>query len=243
MEQLHHNGVLIPRQHEGRSLTIKIKGRGRIKLTPELEEMALAWAKKIGTQYVSDPVFARNFHRDFSEKLDIKIKLGDIDYSDVLSFVEKERSWRANLSREERKKLASQRRVQRNLNKDRYGYALVDGVQVEVASYTVEPSSIFMGRGRHPLRGRWKEGPLEEDVELNLSPNAPKPVGNWKTILWQPDAMWIARWQDKLTGKMKYVWFSESSILKQKKDIEKFEKAKELQRHLLAVQRYIRQNL
>jgi DNA topoisomerase-1 len=242
MKQLHHNGVLVPPRYEGKGLTIKVREK-KIKLTPEQEEMALAWAKKIGTPYVEDPVFAKNFHRDFSNKLGINVKPGDVDYSEVLSFVEKERDWKANLSKETKRQLAAQRKAEREANKERYGYAWVDGVQMDAANYAVEPSSIFMGRGKHPLRGRWKEGPREEDVELNLSPDAPRPPGNWKVIVWQPDTMWIARWQDKLAGKTKYVWFSDSSILKQRKDIEKFDMARELRRDLIRVQRHILKNL
>ena len=242
MKQLNHNGVLVPLRHEGEGLTIKVR-KEKIKLTPEQEEMALAWAKKEGTPYVEDPVFAKNFHRDFSGKLGISVEPGDVDYSEVLSFVEKERDWKANLSKEERRQLSAQRKAQREANKERYGYAWVDGVQMEVANYAVEPSSIFMGRGKHPLRGRWKEGPHEENVELNLSPDALRPVGNWKIIVWQPDVMWIARWLDKLAGKTKYVWFSDSSILKQRKDIEKFNKARELRQNLVGVQRHIWGNL
>ena len=242
MEQLHHNGILVPPRNQGKGLTIKV-GNEKIELTPEQEEMALAWAKKVGTLYVEDRVFAKNFHSDFSKKLGVKVKPGDVDYSEVLSFVEKEREQKANLSKEERKQLAAQRKTQREENKQRYGYAMVDGVQMEVANYAAEPSCIFMGRGKHPLRGRWKEGPRQEDIELNLSLDALKPLGKWKNIVWQPDAMWIARWQDKLTGKTKYVGFSESSILKQKKDIEKFDKARELRRNLVLVQRHIWTNL
>ena len=122
---------------------------------------------------------------------------------------------------------------------ERYGYAWVDGMRVEVANYAAEPSCIFMGRGKHPLRGRWKEGPREEEVELNLSPDAPRPVGNWKMIVWHPEAMWIARWRDKLSDRFKYVWFSESSVLKQRKDIEKFDKAEELRPKVDDVQKHI----
>jgi DNA topoisomerase-1 len=242
MEQLSHGGVLVPPLYKGRGLSIKVKGN-RIKLTSEQEGMALAWAKKVGTPYVDDRVFAKNFHRDFSKKLGIRVKPGEVDYSEVLSSVQEERSWKANLSRKKKKELAFQRKAKRKANKECYGYAWVDGEKVEVANYAVEPSCIFMGRGKHPLRGRWKEGPREKDVELNLSLDAPRPPGNWKAILWQHDAMWIARWQDKLTGKMKYVWFSDSSILKQRKDIEKFEKARELRQNLSRVQRHIWESL
>jgi len=242
MEQLRHNGVLIPLRYEGKGLTIQVK-RKKIKLTPKQEEMAFAWAKKAGTPYVEDPIFAKNFHRDFSKKLGVSVKPDDVDYSNVLRIIENERAKKANLSKKERKQLAAQRKAQREANKEHYGYAWVDGVRVEVANYAVEPSSIFMGRGKHPLRGRWKEGPDQEDIELNLSPDAPRPPGKWKNIVWQPDSMWIARWQDKLSGKMKYVWFSDSSILKQKRDIEKFKKARELRCSLVRVQRHILVNL
>ena len=194
MRQLHHNGVLIPPRYRGKGFTIQVKGK-RIKLTPRQEEMAFAWAKKVGTPYVEDAVFAKNFHRDFSKKLGITVKPGDVDYSQILSIVKKERAWKENLSKEERRRLASQRKSQRAANKDRYGFPWVDGARVEVTNYAVEPSSIFIGRGKHPLRGCWKEGAREEDVELNLSPDASRPPGNWK-IVWQPDSMWIARWRD-----------------------------------------------
>jgi len=242
MKQLHHNGVLVPPRYEGVGLAIKVGSR-EIMMTPEQEEMAMAWAKKVGTPYVEDPVFASNFHQDFSAKLGIEVEPGDVDFSDVLRVVEEERAYKAGLTREEKKRLAAERKANREANKEKYGYARVDGVLMEVGNYTVEPSSIFMGRGSHPMRGRWKEGSREEDIELNLSQDAPRPPGSWKAIVWEPDNMWIARWRDKLSDKVKYVWLSDSSILKQRKDIEKFEKAKELRQSLPKIQQHIMDNL
>ncbi len=242
MERLHHNGVLVPPRYEGKGLTVKVKGE-EIRLTTEQEEMAVAWAKKVGTPYVEDKVFAENFHKDFSKKLGTEVKPGDVDYSEIISLVEEEREYKQNLPREEKKRLAAQRKAAREANKEKYGYAWVDGERTELANYVAEPSSIFMGRGKHPLRGSWKEGPGEEDIILNLSPDAPKPEGNWKEIVWEPEAIWIARWQDKLSGKMKYIWFSDSSSFKQKKEIEKFDKAKEFQQNLPRVKRHILRNL
>lgn len=242
MERLQHNGVLVPPKYEAKGLRVWIRGV-EFRLTPEQEEMAVAWAKKMGTPYVEDPVFASNFHRDFSKKLGIEVKPGDVDYSEVFREVLRDREYRASLSREERRRLAEERRKRREENKELYGYAWVDGVRMEIGNYTVEPSSIFMGRGNHPRRGSWKEGPREEDIELNLSPDAPRPKGNWKGIVWDPNAMWIARWRDKLSGKMKYVWLSESSYLKQKRELEKFEKARELGNNIERVKRHIFENL
>ena len=242
MEQLQHNGVLVPSRYQGKNLAIKIRGEELI-LTQKQEEMAFAWVKKLGTIYVEDSVFTKNFYHDFSKELDLNVKPNDVDYYEVLSFIEKMHLWRANLSKEEKKKLSYKRKSVRETNKTYYGYAQVDGDKMEIGNYTVEPSSIFIGRGKHPLRGHWKEGPREEDIELNLSPNIRIPQGHWKGIVWQFNSMWIARWRDKLTDKIKYVWLSESSALKQKNDIEKFNKANELHKNIRKVQRYIIKNL
>ncbi|UCH01651.1 MAG: DNA topoisomerase I, partial [Candidatus Bathyarchaeota archaeon] len=242
MKQLHHNGILVPPRYEGKGLTIKVKGT-KILLTPEQEEMALAWAKKVVTTYTEDPIFAKNFHADFSKKLGVSVKPSDVDYSNIVAFIEKERAQTASLSKEARKERTAQRKKHRKFNKEHFGYAWVDGTQMEVANYTSEPSSIFIGRGSHPLRGCWKAGPREEDIELNLSPDAEKPHGNWKAIIWKPDSMWIGRWKDKLSDKMKYVWFSESSIMKQSKDIKKFNKANALRQNISRVQNHIKKNL
>jgi DNA topoisomerase-1 len=55
--------------------------------------------------------------------------------------------------------------------------------------------------------------------------------------------MWIARWRDKLSGKMKYVWLSENTMLKQMREIEKFNKAVELRRNIERIKRHIYENL
>ncbi|MGD2200895.1 MAG: hypothetical protein PVJ38_04600, partial [Candidatus Bathyarchaeota archaeon] len=242
MERMIHNGVLVPPRYEGVGLTVRVKGE-EVELNDEQEEMALAWAKKMGTPYVEDPEFADNFHRDFSEVLGIEVLPGDVDFSSIRRRVVEERELKANRSKEERKRLREERKAVREANKERYGWATIDRERMEVANYMVEPSSIFMGRGEHPMRGRWKEGPRHGDVELNLSPDAPVPPGDWKTIVWEPDSLWIARWRDKLSDKMKYVWLHDSSPLKQEKDIEKFNTARELREILPQVQEHINENL
>lgn len=244
MKQLIHNGVLIPKKPEWKKLHIKVRGK-RIDLTPEQEEMAVAWVKKLGTEYVEDPVFVKNFFKDFCKALGVKEKIlpEDVDFSPVIKHVEKEKAYKLSLSKEEKKKLAAERKAIREANKEKYGFAIVDGVKVEVGNYTVEPSSIFMGRGNHPLRGRWKCGPSKSDIILNLSPDAPKPPGNWKEIVWKPNCMWIAKWDDKLRGKEKYIWLADSSPIKQQKDIEKFDKAIELGKRIEEVRKHITSNL
>ena len=244
MQKFTHNGVLIPRKYEGRGFHILVKGR-KIDLTPEQEEMAVAWVKKLETEYVNDHIFVRNFFRDFRKVLNIKDKVSpeDFDFSAIKRYVDRERENKQNRSKEAKKKLAQERKTVREANKEKYGYAFVDGVKVEVGNYIAEPSSIFMGRGKHPLRGRWKKGPDEKDVVLNLSPDAPIPKGDWKEILWQPNSIWVARWKDKLRNKYKHVWLSDSFSLKQTNDIKKFNKARELKTRINKIRSHITSNL
>jgi DNA topoisomerase-1 len=244
MKQLKHRGILIPPKPEWKRLYVTYRGK-RIDLTPEQEEMAIAWAKKLDTEYSEDPVFAKNFLQDFCKALGLKGKVtsDDLDFSNVGSEVQREKRFKLSLTKEEKKRLAEQRKAVRERNKDAYGFAIVDGARVEVANYMAEPSSIFMGRGKHPLRGRWKQGPSKQEITLNLSPDTPRPAGKWRDVVWQPDSMWIAKWKDKLRGKEKYVWLADSSPLKQKKDVEKFDKATELAKKIGDVRKHITANL
>ena len=242
MKQLIHNGIVVPR-YEWKKLSIRIKGV-EVQLNPQQEEMAVAWVRKLGTDYVNDKVFVKNFFNDFCEALRQKEKLGpdDFDFSAVISYIEREKAVKLSLSKTEKKQLAEERKKQKEAVKEKFGYAVVDGVRTEINNYAAEPSCIFMGRGKHPMRGSWKQGPREEDIELNLSPDAPHPLGSWKRI-WQPEVMWVARWMDKLSGKMKYIWLAENSVLKQVKEVQKFEKAKELQRNIERIKNHIAANL
>lgn len=245
MKQLIHSGVLIPKRYEPKGYHIKINGQ-QVALTPLQEEMAAAWVKKLGTDYVKDPVFIKDFFQDFSKEMgmnDRPLSPEQVDFSEIISFVENEKQIKASMSKEEKKKLAQERKVLREANKEKYGYAMIDGIKTEVGNYTVEPPSIFMGRGEHPMRGKWKPYIGESDITLNLSPDAPRPPGNWKQIIWQSDNMWIAKWDDKLVGKEKYIWLSDSSQVKQKKEIEKFDKAKQLDREICKLRDYIMENV
>jgi DNA topoisomerase-1 len=167
----------------------------------------------------------------------------DVDFSEILDFVTQEKQNKENMPQAEKKQKAAERKAAREKMKAHYGIAEVDGQKLEIANWTAEPSCLFAGRGDHPQRGRWKEGPSEADIILNLSPDSPRPAGNWKAIVWEPDKMYVAKWEDKLTGKIKYVWFSDSAFLKQNREKEKFEKAEELGKHIAEIEQHIIRNL
>ncbi|MBN1484777.1 MAG: DNA topoisomerase I [Chloroflexia bacterium] len=244
LEQLVHNGVLVADRPPARGLVLRIRGALRT-LEAKQEEMALAWAKKHGTPYVEDPVFVQNFMLDFSQALGLEepLSLEEVDFEPAIAVVAAERAAREELSKEERKALAAERKVEREALREQYGYATVNGARVPLANYVVEPSGIFMGRGEHPLRGRWKEGSRESDITLNLSPDAPRPPGDWQEIVWQPESLWVARWRDALSGKLKYVWLSDTAPIKQEREREKFDQAHELQAALGRVRAQIARDL
>lgn len=244
LTQLIHNGILVPEPPTPLGLSITVRGQ-LVALTPKQEEMALAWVRKLGTPYVQDPVFVANFMRDFSAALGIEppLTLDEVDFGPCIRVVEAERQAKARMTPEERKALAAQRKAVREALKAKYGYAIVNGQRVELGAYMAEPSGIFMGRGEHPLRGRWKEGARQSDITLNLSPDAPRPEGDWAEIVWQPESLWVARWQDKLSGKQKYLWLGDAAPVKQEREESKFDKAIQLEAEIGRVRERIYQDL
>ena len=167
----------------------------------------------------------------------------DIDFSEVSAYVEGEKTKKANLTQEERKRLAQERKVKREELKNKFAVAEVDGQKLEIANWTCEPSCLFAGRGDHPQRGKWKDGPRQQDIILNLPKDVPVPAGNWKGVVWEPQKMYVAKWEDKLTGKIKYVWFSDTAFLKQNREKEKFKKAENLGKQIGQIESHIMRNL
>jgi DNA topoisomerase I len=244
LTQLIHNGVAVPDPLPPLGLVLAIRGAA-VALTPAQEEMALAWARKQGTPYVDDRTFVRNFLSDFTRVLGLRpiLQEAEVDFAPAFRVVEAERQARAQRSPEERRAQTAGRKARREALRQQFGQALVDGSLIQLGNYIVEPSGIFMGRGKHPLRGRWKEGARQQDITLNLSSDAPRPPGEWAEILWQPESLWVARWQDKLSGKMKYVWLHDTAPVKQKREAAKFDRAYSLHVRLEEVRGQIEQDL
>ena len=231
---LQHNGIAFPPSFESKGISIKIKGE-KIPLNLEQEEMVYQWAKKKDTPYVQDKVFCSNFLSDFVKVLPQKFKntaLTDIDFSEAYKVVDKEKDSKLTLSKEEKKKIATQRKEIKEKMKAKYGMAIIDGKEVDVANWMAEPPGLFIGRGDHPLRGRWKPRITQKDVILNLGKEAKVPGGNWGKIIHESDFMWLASWEDYLTEKRKYVWLSDTSDLKQERDRMKYDKATKLSEHI-----------
>ena len=229
-QKLQHNGILFPPDFESKGIKIKIRGES-VPLELLQEEMIYQWAKKKDTPYVQDKVFQKNFVADFAKTFKGKYKnleLSEIDFSNPFKIVDKEKDAKELLTKEEKKALAAKRKEIREEMKAKYGIATMDGKEVEVANYMAEPPGIFIGRGEHPMRGKWKPKVSTKNVTLNLGKEAKIPAGNWGKIVNDKDSMWMASWTDILTEKRKYVWLADTAGIKQERDQAKYDKAKKL---------------
>jgi DNA topoisomerase-1 len=272
LKSLKHNGIYVPK-YVPQEFSIKIQGQTiKLKPKSEQMAVAWI-RKRQSAASPPDRVFMKNFMREFLEKLKQENPtlqfLGnftaeylqkiddsgdeacnpnspihqDIDFSQIITYVEAEKTKKLSLTPEEKKKQAEARKTIREELKAKFAVAEVDGQILEIANWTAEPSCLFAGRGDHPQRGKWKEGPSEEDIILNLPKDVPVPPGNWKGVVWEPNKMYVAKWEDKLTGKIKYVWFSDNAFLKQNREMEKFKKAEMLGKQIGKIEDYILKNL
>ena len=249
---LQHNGILFPPEYESVGIKIKINGQN-VDLTLDQEEMIYQWAKKKdapkpGTveKYVEDPIFQKNFVSDFAKTFNGKfsgIKYTDIDFTQPYKLVDKEKETKELMTKEEKKALAAKRKKIREELKISYGKAIIDAKEVDIANYMAEPPGIFMGRGEHPMRGRYKPRVMAKDVTLNLGKGAKVPEGKWGKIVHDKDSMWIASWMDVLTQKRKYVWLADTAGIKQERDQAKYDKAKKLAREIENVKAQISKDM
>jgi DNA topoisomerase-1 len=242
---LKHNGILFPPPFESQGIKTKIKGE-KVDLDLLQEEMIYQWAKKKDTPYAQDKVFQKNFVKDFAKTLPSKFKniaLTDIDFSAANKVVDKEKDAKEAMSKEAKKSQAVKRKKIREEMKEKYGKAIMDGKEVEVANYMAEPPGIFIGRGEHPIRGRWKPRVTPKDVTLNLGKEEKAPPGNWGKIIHEQDFMWLASWMDVLTQKRKYVWLADTAGLKQERDQAKYDKAVKLAKEIQKIKEKMVKNL
>src|SRR5215218_1141641 len=246
---LEHRGVAFPPEYQSRGIGIVIRGE-RFILNHDQEELIYAWAKKKNTHYIQDPIFQSNFLIDLRALLPEKLRsidfINDIDFSEAFRLVDHENTIKEaeiqrikNLPKDEKKKISLHKKEERERLKAIYGKAIVDGVEVEIANWLVEPPGLFMGRGQHPLRGKWKPRVRAQDVILNLGEDAPVPEGAWKNIVHDHSSTWIATWTEKLTEKRKYVWLHDSAFLRQNTDKEKYDKARNLEKYAYKIQKEI----
>ena len=244
MKSLEHNGIYIP-NYSPIGLSVRFKERW-IPLDAEGEQMAISFVRKLETPYVKDPVFLSNFLSDFVHKINpLKpdeeydmcwLDIENYDWTDIQEYLNDLKSNTESMSTEDKKLAKTLKTELRDKLKEKYGYAFVDGKKMPLMNWTVEPAGIYLSKGKSPLRGRWKRSVTKDEITLNLSK---KLKGGWGAIVWKPNEMWIASWKSPLDGKMKYVWFSPATDIRQDKERKKFSLASKLASEIVKLEEYI----
>ena len=235
-EKLHHNGPMFPDDYVPHKIPIIFKNE-RIVLSSEAEEYASIYSKYIGSEYIKNKKFNKNFWNDWKSMVkNIKItNLDDCDFSLIQKHIIEEKEKKSNISKEEREKLIEGRKIQEKP----FLFATIDDKKEKIGNFKIEPPGIFIGRGCHPLLGSIKPRILPSDITLNLSKDAPIPnsvYGNkWGEIIHDPNVDWLASYIDIISGKTKYIWLSASSSWKMENDQEKFDLARKLKRKIKSI--------
>jgi DNA topoisomerase-1 len=244
---LEHNGVLFPPAYEPLPKNVKLYYNGQaVNMHVDAEEVATFFGSMLhSTQNVENPVFQKNFFTDFKDILkktggakDENGKPVDIKDFKKLDFTKIFEYYKA-LSDAKKARPAAEKKAEK-AEKDKvegpYMFCKWDGRKEKVGNFRVEPPGLFRGRGEHPKTGTVKKRVSPEQVTINIGKGAkvPEPPAGhkWKAVQHDNKATWLAMWQENVNGNYKYVMLAANSAVKGQADFKKFEKARELKRHI-----------
>lgn len=249
---LEHSGVVFPPPYEPLPKNVKMKYDGvPVTLHPDAEEVASFFGSMLNsTHNVENPVFQKNFFGDFKDiikktggakdskgnKIEIK-EFSKCDFKPIFEYYDAQRQEKKNLPPAEKKRL----KAEKDEAEAQYQYCIWDGRKQKVGNFRVEPPSLFRGRGEHPKTGRVKTRVLPEQITINIGKDAPvppPPAGHrWKEVKHDREGTWLAMWQENINGNYKYVMLAANSDVKGQSDFKKFEKARELKKHIAKIRK------
>ena len=255
---LEHNGVVFPPEYEPLPKNVKMLYDGvPVSMHKDAEEIAYSFGSMLNsTHNVENPTFQKNFFADFKEMLDktghatdrnngrVKItKFEKCDFKPIFEHVDAERIAKKALPNAEKKKL----KAEKDEKEAPYLYCMWDGRKQKVGNFRVEPPGLFRGRGEHPKTGKFKKRVMPEQVTINIGKEAmvPKPPEGhkWKEVKHDQEGTWLAMWQENINGAYKYVMLAANSDIKGQSDYKKFEKARELKKHIDKIRKDYRKEL
>ncbi|KAL9612585.1 MAG: hypothetical protein Q9167_002836 [Letrouitia subvulpina] len=244
---LQHNGVVFPPPYEPLPKNVKLLyDTTPVKLSLEAEEVAGFFGGMLNsTHNVENPTFQKNFFEDFKDILkktggatdskgnNINIKeFAKCDFKPIFEYYDGQRTEKKALPSAEKKKLKAEKDAQ----EAPYMHCMWDGRKQKVGNFRVEPPGLFRGRGEHPKTGKVKKRVEPEQITINIGKEAsppPPPKGHrWKEIKHDQEGTWLAMWQENINGAYKYVMLAANSDVKGQSDHKKFEKARELKKHI-----------
>lgn len=246
-QTLQHNGVVFPPEYEPLPKHIKLRYDGvPVTLSIEAEEIAGFFGAMLNsTHNVENPTFQKNFFADFTEEVKktggakdkdgnkIAIKeFSKLDFKPIFEYYEAKNAEKKARSASEKKA----DKAAKDAIEAPYTTCLWDGRKEQVGNFRVEPPGLFRGRGEHPKTGKVKKRVTPEQITINIGKDAtvpPPPEGHkWKAIQHDNKATWLAMWQENINGAYKYVMLAAKSSIKGQSDFKKFEKARELKKHI-----------
>ncbi|EMD94017.1 hypothetical protein COCC4DRAFT_58578 [Bipolaris maydis ATCC 48331] len=257
-ETLEHSGVVFPPEYEPLPKHVKLVYDGvPVTLHKDAEEVATFYGSMLNsTHNVENPTFNKNFFEDFTAILDktghgkdkngntVKIKKFEkCDFKPIFEWFDSERAKKKALSAAEKKAL----KAEREAAEAPYMYCMWDGRKQKVGNFRVEPPGLFRGRGEHPKTGRVKKRVMPEQITINIGEKAkvPEPPAGhrWKEVKHDHEGTWLAMWQENINGAYKYVMLAANSDIKGQSDFKKFEKARELKKHIDRIRKDYRKDL
>lgn len=257
-ETLQHNGVVFPPPYEPLPKNVRLKYDGMpVKLHPDAEEVAGFFGSMLNSAHnVENPTFQKNFFEDFreilkktggatdrnGEKVQIK-EFSKCDFKPIFEYYDAQRAAKKLLPAAERKAL----KAEKDEAEAQYMHCTWDGKKQKVGNFRVEPPGLFRGRGDHPKTGRVKTRVQPEQITINIGKEAtvpPPPEGHkWKEIKHDKTGTWLVMWQENINGNYKYVMLAANSDIKGQSDYKKFEKARELKKHIDRIRKDYRKDL
>lgn len=246
-EKLQHQGVVFPPEYELLPKNVKLRYDGTpVTLSMEAEEIAGFFGAMLNsTHNVENPTFQKNFFADFTEEVKKsggakdrdgnKVAIKDfskLDFKPIFEYYDaKNAEKKAKTSAEKKADKAAKDAIEAP-----YTTCAWDGRKEQVGNFRVEPPGLFRGRGEHPKTGRVKRRVTPEMITINIGSEATVPTPptghKWKAIQHDNKATWLAMWQENINGAYKYVMLAAKSSIKGQSDFKKFEKARELKKHI-----------
>ena len=244
---LEHNGVVFPPEYEPLPKNVRLYYDGKpVSLHKDAEEIAYGFGSMLNsTHNVENPTFQKNFFADFKEMLDktghakdkdgntVKLtKFDKLDFQHIFNHVDAERQAKKAVPAAEKKQI----KAEKDEKEAPYQFCMWDGRKQKVGNFRVEPPGLFRGRGEHPKTGKWKKRVTPEQITINIGKEAmvPKPPEGhkWKEVKHDQEGTWLVMWQENINNAYKYVMLAANSDIKGQSDHKKFEKARELKKHI-----------